>query len=126
MKLPIIKILFLIFFITLFSCDEEDQKDIEITVLSTITEVRSEPGDPEIIKYGIVEYCAKNVGKSNINGWEVYFNVHVDRGPQQLAYESIYYRLEPDEVSSNRVVDCIIPDYYDDAYKATLKHVETW
>lgn len=126
MKLPVIKILFLIFFITLLSCDKEDPKEIEITVLSTITELRSKPGDPEITKFGIVEYCAKNIGKSNINGWEVYFNIHIERGPQQLAYESIYYHLEPDEVSNIRVVECIIPDYYEDAYKATLKHVEAW
>jgi len=126
MRLLVIKILLLLFFIILISCDEEDPKEIEITVLSTITELRSKPGDPEIIKHGIVEYCAKNIGKSNINGWEVYFNVHIDRGPQQLAHESIYYRLEPDEVSNNRVVECIIPNYYENAYKATLKHVEAW
>lgn len=125
MKSVIVGILLTLLF-AVFSCEDNNVKEIQITVLSTTTELRSDPGESEMLKFGVVEYCAKNVGNSNINGWEVYFNVHIDRGPQQLAYESTYYLLEPEEESKIRVVECIIPDYYEDAYKATLKHVEAW
>ena len=126
MQSVVIRTILILLLITIFNCEDKEIKEIEITVLSTTTELRSKPGDSEIIKFGIVEYCAKNIGDSNINGWEVYFNVHIDRGPQQLAYESIYYLLEPEDESKIRTVECIIPDYYGDAFKATLKHSEVW
>ena len=126
MRSVVVSTLLIILIFIIFSCDKKEIKEIEITVLSTVTELRSEPGESEILKFAVVEYCAKNIGISNINGWEVYFNVHIERGPQQLAYESIYYLLEPEEESKVRAVECIIPDYYEDAYKATLKHVEAW
>ena len=127
MYLQRIRILLLfIFVILLASCEENEQREIDVMILSTKTEARSKPGEAEVIKYGIVKYCTKNIDSTTIYGWEVFFNVHINHGTQLIAHESVYYTLEPGEESETRTVECIIPEYYEDAYKSTLKYIETW
>lgn len=124
-NIVLILLLFLIF-IFIMGCEDHEQKEIEINVESTNTERRSEPGEADITKFAIIEYSAKNMSTKTINGWKVFFNVHLERGPQLTAYESIYYILEPNAVSKTRAVECMIPDYYENAYQATVRHIETW
>jgi len=114
----------LVFLMT--SCDESEPQIVEIDVLSTITEKRSKPNESEITKIAVVKYCVKNVGSITIHGWKVFFNIHVERGPQITAHESIYYTLTPEEISDTQIIKAIIPDYYENATGATLKHIETW
>ncbi|MCJ7801568.1 MAG: hypothetical protein MUP82_04340 [Candidatus Marinimicrobia bacterium] len=119
-------LLLLVTIIFVMGCEDHEQKEIEIDVVSTNTERRCEPGETDITKFAIIEYSAKNMSTKTINGWKVFFNVHLEYGPQLTAYESIYCVLEPNAVSKTRAVECMIPDYYENAYQATVRHVETW
>lgn len=112
-----------------FGCEEDTYREIEIEVVSTSTIekwVLFGQTDWRWSRIAIVEYCAKNTGTKNINGWEVYFNVKLIDSPQMNVHESVYYFLSPRETSKIRTLECVIPEYYDDAYSASLKHVETW
>lgn len=122
-------ILYILFsLILVFSCDKKDPLEMDVTILSTHTEMQwvIDLGVYENHRVGVVEYCTKNIGTRKVNGWKVFFDVHLMNSPQIMAYEGLSYNLQPNEISKTRSVVCLIPEYYGDAYKATLKHVEIW
>lgn len=115
--------LILILLIICISCDEaEYYESVEVSIISTFMTCESNSTS----SWANVRYTVENIGTKELKGWEVFFNVHLERGPQLIAHESTYYTLEPGEISSGRVVKVLIPDYYDKAKSATLRHIETW
>ncbi len=100
--------------------------EIEVDIYSTTTEYRSVPYEIEVTRHAIIKYSVINTGTKSVEGWEVFFNVRFDSSPQLLAFESVYYRLDPREKSSYRVVEALIPEYYENARSAKLRHIATW
>ena len=129
----LVKFIFRILFLSLISiiitsCETDDSSviDVYVNVLSTTNEVRTPPNESEGTNHAIVQYTIKNISVRTINGWKIFFNIHLERGPQITGYESRYYILEPGEISSAQTVEVLIPEYYDKAISATLDHIKTW
>lgn len=107
----------------LISCDNEQGTlqakvnidDIYIVILPNSTE-----------KWATVDYTIENEGEKTINGWEIFFKVHFSNGPYLIAGQSLYYRLEPNEISTTHSSAVLVPEYYDNLLNATLKHIEFW
>ena len=87
------------FFITCSEPDEDDYKDVEVTIILV-----SNYGNLKAQVY----YTVENIGTKSINGWTVAFNVNLDRGASLTAYERVRYVLEPEEISSEQLVEVLI------------------
>ncbi len=101
------------------SCNEPDEyEDVEVTILSTSNYSQQK---------AIVRYTVENTGTKTINGWKIVFFVHFSSSQQLSASEKVYYTLEPDDISSARVVQVQIPEYYNEgALNASFNFIETW
>ena len=110
------------------ACNEESQndKDVEVIIISTDTEFNTAPHETDVTKTAVIQYNVKNIGTKIINGWEIFFNVRLQRGPQLIASDNLYYTLEPGIVSSVQLARVLIPEYYEEARGSQLKHIEIW
>ena len=118
-------ILYLLCFVV--SCSEaNDYEDVEVSIISTITEKRGVPHEADITTWAIIEYKIENMGTKIINGWSVGFNVSFQAGPQLRTSHNVYYTVNPGEISSAQTTSLLIPSNYEDATGAVLNYIETW
>ena len=98
----------------------DDYDEVEVSVVNVTTHWGNKVA---------VRYTVENMGTKTINGWEIFLNVRMYGGAQLMVSESIYYVLEPGEISEPRSLETRIPEYYQPGSKARnayLKNIETW
>ena len=99
------------------ACSEnDDYNNVDVEVINTFN----------TYQMAYVKYTVENLGTKTVKGWKIFFNVNFERGSQLIASESVYFTLEPGEISSIKQTFVRIPTYYDKAVGAFLKRIETW
>ena len=113
--------------IIFISCNHANEyEDIEVSILSTINEERSLPNDPISTTWAIISYNIENLGTKKVNGWNIFFNVNLEKGPQIIASDYVAHVIEPGQISSLKKTSVLIPSYYEKATGAVLKDIDTW
>jgi hypothetical protein len=121
------KILITIIFIFIFiSCEDKIEYDAQVNIISVVTEAISQPYESKITRFAKVSYTINNTCECTIHGWEIYFNVAINGGPNVTAMDNRYYTLEAGETSKTQIASTPIPSYYEDARNASLKNLEMW
>jgi len=120
--------IFLIFLIFLIftSCDDKIEYEAQVNILSVKTEAIAQPNEPKVTRFAKVSYTLDNTCECTINGWEIYFNVALNGGPNITAMDNLYYTLETGETSDVQIATTPIPSYYDDARNASVKNLDIW
>ena len=108
-------------FLSVIACDKQDEyEEVEVSVISVSTSWGNKVR---------LQYTVDNIGTESINGWEIFFNVRMYGGAQLMVTESVYYKLNPGEISDPRPLETRIPQYYQpgsEARNAFLKNINTW
>ena len=85
------KIILFLLLMLLFGCEDNKGEDIKVTVVNTFT---SSIGNRS---WAQVRYSIKNTGSTTVNGWEIYFTVSLNSGPNYTASANENYTIEPGE-----------------------------
>jgi len=108
------------------SCNDDPSYEAEVEIEYVTTQAISKPNESEVTRYAKVNYCVKNTCGNVIHGWEVFFNVALQKGTNITATDNIYYTLKPGEISEVQAATARIPYYYENARNASLKNIEIW
>ena len=129
MKIRVFLIITVLLFLScfVFTCsDSNDYEDVEVSIISTTTENRSIPHEPDYTTWAVIQYAVENMGTKTINGWAVGFNITFQNGPQLRTSHNVYFTLESGKTSSTQTTSILIPSNYQKATGAVLNYIETW
>lgn len=134
MKHSFLKILVLSLYIFMMvtACDETngDYDDIEVNIIE-FTEKRIYVWEDQLRRFDYkanISYTVENVGTKTVEGWEIFFNVALTRGPNFIATDNKIFVLEPDSTSSIQIAVGTIPEAFEEETirAISLKNIETW
>ena len=117
-----------------FSCKnptqymDYDEIVFNITNVRNVTEHADGGNDLEGYRYqrAVISFTLENTGSKTIEGWRVYFDIHLSDSRNIDGYQKKYYTLKNGEISPEQTIRVTIPDNYGYAIDATITRFDVW